>query len=83
VKTLTNSQPSLQHEHGAGDTTSSNSRYTKKTHKKIFSEPPKKQVDPSSVEENINLPITPIKKKEDPSAIVKKNNRPIRIFDDP
>jgi hypothetical protein len=68
------------HQHGAGDTTSTNSRYTKKSRKKIFSEPPKKQVDPSGVEDNINPPI---KKKEDHSSVVKKNNVPIRIDNDP
>jgi hypothetical protein len=61
------------HEHEAGDTTSSNSRYTMRTRNNLIREAPKEDMNPSRTKVNINPDVEPSEKKEDHPIIVKIN----------
>lgn len=70
------------HEHEAGDTTSTNSRYTLRTHNNFISAPPKDQANPSHTEVNIKPLVAPSEKKLDLPGVDNFNNKARRIADD-
>lgn len=71
------------HEHGARDTTSSNSRYTMRNRNNSINPPPKGQVNPSRTEVNINPLAAPREKIFDPPTVDKIIKKPKRIDNDP